>query len=132
MKAKPKQYAVVLYDLVKDAEESQIQPILKQFVDVLIKNNQLSQIEKVINYFYQLWNKEKNIAEAEIISAHKLNDELVDMIKEYLNKKVEDKKVEIETKINKSLKGGFMIRYDDMIIDSTIKNRIRQLKNNLI
>ena len=132
MKITPKQYAQVLYDLVKDADQDQLSVLLGKFVSVLTKNNQVSQLDKIISYFSQIWNKEKGLTQAEIISANKLDEQITEQLKSFVMAKSNNKNVEIKQRIKKGIKGGFIIRFDDKIIDSSIKNKLNQLKNQII
>lgn len=132
MKIKPKQYAQGLLESIKDADKKQAKKIIENLAQVLVDNNQKSQLKKIINYFNLLWNKEKNIVEAEIISASKLDKKTLQILEEFINKKAgDDCQIELSEKIEKDIKGGFIIRLGDQILDASLSGRIRELEKSI-
>ncbi len=131
MKATPKQYAQTLFESVRDASEEESLKVLNNFSKILISNNQVSQLEKILSFFNDIWNKENDILEAEIITVRELSkDDLAD-IEKFVIEKANGKKVDIKTVVNKDLKGGFVVRLGDEIFDSSLKNRISSLRQTL-
>ncbi len=133
MRISSKQYAQALLETLKQEEDKKnIDKILDQFVQVLAQNNDLSQKEQILRVFNRIWNREKGIVEAEIISAYPVSKELSKKLKEVINKEVGDKQVFIKEKTDSSIKGGVVIKFDDKIIDASLKERVKQLKNHLM
>jgi len=132
MKITAKQYAKSLFESVKDADDKEAKETTKRLVELLASNNQVSQLEKISDYFSSIWNKEKGIVKAEIISANKLDDEVIKLLNDYIVKLLGDKKADIKQKIDKKIKGGFIIRLGDKILDSSLSTRINELKKSLV
>ena len=132
MKIVAKQYAQALFLEIKDRAEKDISSIINNFVEILKKDNCLSQMEKIIFYFNDLWKKEYFLVEAEINIARKIEPELKKEIVQYLTKISQAKKINIIEKENKKLVGGFVVKYNDKIIDASVKNKINKFKNSLI
>lgn len=132
MKITAKQYAQSLFEATKDASEKEAKEATKKLAEVLVSNNQTSQLEKVLDYFSSLWNKEKGILEAEIISSNKLDNDTKKVLLEFIDKKTKGKEVEIKETVDKKIKGGFVIRLGDEILDSSLSTRIKELKKSLI
>lgn len=132
MKIVAKQYAQALFLEIKDRAEKDISSIINNFVEILKKDNCLSQMEKIIFYFNDLWKKEYSLVEAEINIARKIEPELKKEIVQYLTKISQAKKINIIEKENKKLVGGFVVKYNDKIIDASVKNKINKFKNSLI
>ncbi len=131
MKIKPQQYAQALFESLDQAQESDYQKIINNFAKLLLEHNQASQLDKIIYFFDKLWNKQKNIISTKIISAHKLDEQTEQLLKKYLEELV-DGKIEFCAEVNQKLKGGFLLRYDDNLIDYSLKNSLRKLKTKLI
>lgn len=132
MKIVVKQYAQALFSEIKDQAEKDISGIINNFVEILKKDNCLSQMEKIIFYFNEFWKKEYSLVEAEISTAREINSELKKDLVEYLTKISQAKKINIVEKENDKLIGGFVVKYNDKIIDASIKNKINKFKNSLI
>ncbi len=131
MKITAKQYAQSLFEATKDASESEAIEVTQKLAEVLASNNQMSQTEKILDYFNSLWNREKGIIEAEVISANELDKEMLTLLNGYIVKLLKDKEVVIKQKIDKSVKGGFIIRLGDKILDASLSTRIKELKKTL-
>ncbi len=131
MKATPKQYAQTLFESVRNVSKEEASKILDNFSKVLVENNQVSQLEKILSYFSNIWNKENNILEAEIITARELNADDLISIKKFAIERAGGKEIDIKVIVDKQLKGGFVVRLGDEIFDSSLKNRIASLKQAL-
>ncbi|MBD3359928.1 MAG: ATP synthase F1 subunit delta [Candidatus Buchananbacteria bacterium] len=131
MKIKPQQYAQVLFESLEQAPQSDWQKMINNFAKLLLEHNQISQLDKIIYFFDKLWNKRKNITSTKIISAYKLDEQTETLLKKYLEKLV-DGEIEFSAEVDKKLKGGFLLRYNDNLIDYSLKNRLRKLKTKLI
>ncbi len=132
MKISPKQYAKALFFEVLNKDNKEVLPIIDRFFDILKSDNSLSKIEKIISHFNDFWKKEHSLVEAEITTARLLDDNLKKEIVNYLLKLSQSDKIKIEEKQDKKIIGGFVIKYNDKILDASIKNKIKNFKNNLI
>jgi F-type H+-transporting ATPase subunit delta len=132
MRAKAKQYAMALFLELKDKEQKDFPPVLDSFFQVLKNDNSISQVEKIIFYFNSLWIKEFSLVEAEIVSANSLEGDIREMVVTYLKKMSKAEGVKIEEKEKKDIIGGLIVKYNDKIIDASLKNKINMLKNSLI
>lgn len=131
MKNSAKQYAQALFLEVKSAKNKN-EDLVNNFVNVLKNDNCFSQLEKIIFYFNELWKKEYSLVEAEISTARKIDDNLKNILSEYLTKISQAKKIKITEKESPKLVGGFVLKYNDKIIDFSIKNKLNKFKNSLI
>lgn len=128
MKITPKQYAISLYESTKKVDEVEIEKRIKNFIDILKKNNNLSLINKIIEKYYEHYRTEKNISKIKITSNEKIDSEILNKIIQKFKKQIE-----IEEKINKSLIGGMIIKIDNsLLIDGSVRRKLEDLKKNLI
>ena len=143
MKIKENQYAKTLYALTKDKDHKEINGVVSNFIKVLAKNGQIKLATKIIQKFNEIWNAGEGIIEAEITSTHKLESAQLHKIESYLKEKYlpatlrvamqagDTKKVIIHNVIDKSIKGGIIIKVKDEILDGSIANQLKMLKTNL-
>ncbi|MFA5413702.1 MAG: F0F1 ATP synthase subunit delta [Patescibacteria group bacterium] len=133
MKIKPKQYAIALYEVIKDAPKEKVRDILSNFVKTLEKNNALRFAPQIIEYFIKYANRAEGIADLKITSTEPIKEDLIEKIKkvapDILGKSF--KKINIQQGTNPELMGGFVLECDDAIFDASIKNKFRILKNHL-
>ena len=131
MKLREAQYAKTLYEVTKGKSQQEIDGAVSEFFKVLIKNGQLNLAKKIIDKFGQIWNKEEGIIDAEVISRNKLEDYQIREIESYLIRKYSAQKISINNKVDEKIKGGVIIRVEDEILDGSIANQLKMLKNNL-
>lgn len=127
-----KQYAKILYKLLDGKNKSEAEKIIEDFVAVLAENNDQGKIKKIISEFGVIWNKEKGIVEAEVLSANELSKDIVKLLDDYIVKLSGAKEVVMSESVDRNLLGGVVIRYGDKVLDGSLKTKINELKNNLI
>lgn len=132
MKIKPKQYAKGLIESIKEMEEKEAKDAIRKFANIIVRNNQISQLDEIIKHFELLWNKQKGIIDVEIISANKLDKETSKLLENYISSLLEDKKANIEYRIDDDIIGGFVVRLGDIILDSSLETRVEEMKKTLI
>jgi F-type H+-transporting ATPase subunit delta len=130
MKINPKKYALALYESVA-LEEGSIENLLKNFVKILAKNNDLSKAKKIEIEFNKIWNKKKGIVDANIISAKKTDQETLEIIENYINKISGSPNVNMQEEIDKNMIGGIIIKYEDKILDGSLRTSLKTLKEKL-
>lgn len=131
MKIKPKEYAQILYEVTKDKKEKEIKPILENFVLLLSRNNDIKKADEIIKKYAEIYSQEEGMVEAELISARELPKNLQEAFKKYINELTGAKKAELKAEIDKSLIGGFILKYGSTIIDASLKNSLHKLKEEM-
>jgi len=132
MKITSRQYAQALYDLTKDKQLAEIKQITKKFVELLINNRDLSKAKEISNRFQKIWLREENIVEANIVSARKLDKDVIKSVSDYIKKTTKAKELIIKEDIDKNILGGVIIKYQDKIMDGSIKTKLIELKKEII
>lgn len=132
MKVKAKQYAQALFLEIKDKNKEESLLIIEKFFNILKQDNNLSQVKKIIFDFSNFWNKEYSLVDASVVIAQSVDKGLEGEIIEYLKKLSKSEKVQVSFEENKKIIGGLVLKYEDKIIDASIKNKINVFKNNLL
>jgi F-type H+-transporting ATPase subunit delta len=132
MKIKDKQYAIALYESLAGKKAGEVKVVVKNFVKILVKNNDLGRLRRIINFFEDVWSKGENEIEAEIISARNVSQDVVRMIYEFIAQKTKAQKVEIEKTIDKDVLGGVVIKYNDKIFDGSVRTKMSALKEKML
>jgi F-type H+-transporting ATPase subunit delta len=132
MRITVKQYAQSLYEVVSKAEDGDLNVALKNFVKMLSARRNLNKAGRIIAEFEKIWNREQGIAEGELVSARKLDENIAPLLHCSIAKLLEVKEVKLENQIDKNILGGFVVKIGDLIIDGSVKNQLNSLKNRLI
>lgn len=128
----PKQYAESLYQCLEGISNKEINIIIENFVKVLKKNNDTNKLNRIIEQFCIIWNKKEGIVDAEIISAKKLDNEIIKSLNYYIFKLSGAKKVFVNQKVDKNILGGVIIKYEDKIFDGSLETKLVELKKDMI
>lgn len=131
MKISVQQYAASLFDSVSGKTEKEVKAALKNFVAILGKNRELNKEEAIIEAFNELWNREHGEVIATLTSARELGSAARETVVDYLKEKTAAKKITLNENIDKSLIGGFVLRYDNKVMDGSLKNSLASLKNKI-
>jgi F-type H+-transporting ATPase subunit delta len=132
MKIAPSQYAQALYGATKEKSQAQIGEAVSSLIKILAKNSQIKESQKIISKFREIYNRENNIVEAEVTTREGIDDDLRKHLRKYVSNKYNAEKVEINNIIDKSIKGGIIIRVGDEVIDGSVVRQLKELKNKLI
>lgn len=118
----PKQQAQVLVDLLDIGSDT----ALAHFIDVVASNRRLTLLP-AIHALYDAFkaNLEASV-DVEVTSAYDLSEQQLDDIKKAL-KKLLNKDINVHTKIDDYLIGGVVIRASDLVIDGSVRGRLKKL-----
>lgn len=109
-----------------------VDEILLNFIKFMISKRVVSYLPKCAECFFDMYYSEKNILSAEVISAVELSDEDKNIICQKLIAKTGKTDVLLKTKIDSSIIGGAILRFDGQEIDYSLKSRLFKIKNRLI
>ncbi|MCK4635426.1 MAG: ATP synthase F1 subunit delta [Candidatus Moranbacteria bacterium] len=132
MKIKSKQYAQALFELTKEKNKSDVDALVLKFVENLKRNSEFKKIDEIIKSFIQIYNRENNIVEAEIMSAKELNVDQLQSVKDFIGKKYESEEVILKNEVDESILGGVSVKVGEEVTDFSIGGQLKQLKNCLV
>lgn len=119
-------------DLLKKLFEEKINQKSLSFLLLLIDKQRFNLLSEIQNWLGKLVNKNKGIVIAEITSAHNIDANTLEAIKQKLeNTLLKNEKVRVESKVEPELIGGLKIRVNDKVYDGSIKGRLESLKRRL-
>ncbi|MDD3006414.1 MAG: F0F1 ATP synthase subunit delta [Candidatus Pacebacteria bacterium] len=124
MKITPKQYAISLYEITRDAKKEESSEMIKSFVDLLRFNNNLSMEKRIVEEYQKYCRKQKGISKVRIKSGEKLSPEIVSSIVKHFAGQVE-----LEEEVEPNLIGGISIEIDDdTLIDGSVRKKLENLR----
>ena len=131
MKITSTQYARSLYELTAGKSQPEVDAVVANFLKVLQKNNQLKLADQIMERFSEIYNRENGMVEAEVATRYKIQDTMTKQIEDFLKKKYRAKEVVLKNVVDEKIGGGVVIRVGDEIIDGSIANQLKELKNKL-
>ncbi|HXK00299.1 MAG TPA: F0F1 ATP synthase subunit delta [Buchnera sp. (in: enterobacteria)] len=107
---------------------NQINLQFQNLIKIMAENKRLHLLKNVLSEFIYLKNNYNGIIEAKIISSQALNELQIHHIFFFLKKKF-NRKINLKYNIDSSIIDGFIIKINNMVIDMSIRGRLKQLEN---
>lgn len=101
------------------------------FIRLLMENSRLEAVDDIFELYSSMYEDYHNIAEAEVISAHKLTSENLEKIRKKLESRY-SKKIKINNQVDPSIIGGLIIKVDNRVIDASISGKLEKLSHSLV
>lgn len=120
----PDQKLTILQALFADT----LNRVTKSFIDIIVKKRREFYLPEIVDSFIAQYKAHKGIASAEVISAEPLGDSLLGDIKDIVIKATGKKQVDLTTKIDKDLIGGFILSFEDKLYDASIAHKLDKLQ----
>ena len=113
------------------ADKNNFSEILKKFLGFVATKNRLFFLAKIIDSFLNLVSNNKGELKAKLISSKKLS---IDEQKKIQNELSKDFKspLNIDYEYNSDLIGGLIIQVGSVMIDTSIKTKLKKLEKNMI
>ena len=118
-------------NIVNEIFKINVSESTSSLINFMLLKNREEHILEVFELFLSKVNDYKGITTAYIASAIQLTDKNISDIKANLSKKL-NKQVNVELIIDTTLIGGLCIKVDDLIIDSSIKKQLSDIKKDLL
>ena len=116
--------------LLKIIEGAPSEKKLKGLVNTLRKNKRLNLFENILTEFQDVLFEKRGYQKAKVTTAHPINDETKNSIKELLNNQY-GSKINLEFQINQALLGGMTVVVGSKMIDLSVLNQVSKFTNNV-
>jgi F-type H+-transporting ATPase subunit delta len=110
-----------------DRTVSDADPVVVNFLKLLIENHRMPVIFRVRREFDQLWQEENKLLPVQVTSAVELDPSTVSQIGDRIAEQT-GRKVELSAIVDPDVLGGLVVRVGNSILDASIRNRLEQLR----
>ena len=117
--------------ILEIAKQNSFSEILKKFLGFVALKNRLFFLEKIISSFSNLLSKNKGELKAKLTSSKELSLEDQKKIQNELSKDFKSQ-LKIDYKYDPSLIGGLVIQVGSVMIDTSIKNKLKKLEKSML
>ncbi len=108
---------------------SKFDELTMAFLRILTKKGRERYLPEIVNEFIHEYKKYKHITTVHLTTAAPLSEVAVKKIHDQLEaSKQTDQYVEMETSVDESLIGGFVLEFEGKIYDASVKNKLEELK----
>lgn len=122
--------AAGVYQAIQGKKGKDLDAVIANFSSYLKQHHLVTMIPKILVELEKFYFDDNNIIAAKISSKDKLADKEIKTISELIKKNT-NKTVVAKTEEDKNLLGGAVIKYDDKIIDMSLRYQINNLAKQL-
>ena len=108
------------------AQAMQLDTITANFLGVLAKNRRLGQLPGVIRAFNTLSARHRGELTAEVVSAHSLDDDQVEALKQTLRTRM-GRDINVDLSVDPAILGGLVVKIGSQMIDGSIRTKLNNL-----
>ena len=116
------------YKIVNTITEGKISKITQTFIKLLCSKNRESNLPGIATSFIEQFNKIKGIHKVKLTTAVQVSDEIKNSFIEKIKAATDIKIIELESKVNEELIGGFTLEMDGKLVDASILRDIKDVK----
>jgi F-type H+-transporting ATPase subunit delta len=102
-------------------------PILVNFLELLIENHRMPVIFRVRRAYDALWQEENRLLPVSVTSAVDLDSKTVRQIGDRIAEQT-GRKVELSATVDPDILGGIVVRVGNQVLDASVRNRLDQLR----
>ena len=114
----------------ENLKQGQVQGLAVNLLNLLVRRHRLGLLPRIVETFQSLYNREKGIVIADVISAVPLDDAHQKRVRDQLSK-ITGKTVELRVVQDPSILGGLVTRIGDELIDASVASRLALLAERL-
>ena len=129
-KPNPQYYARALKAALEEGEEERAE-VLSRFCTVLSEDMMLPYTDEILEALRRLYDREEGRVHAHVTSAKELSESEKHIITEYVKEKTDATFVELSEKTDMSLLGGVTLRYENRLLDGSLKHTLKKLSTAL-
>ena len=117
--------------IIKIVDQYNFCQTLKKFLGFLTTKNRLFFLNQIIGSFLDLISSSKRELKAKLLSSKKLSKTELEKIRNELSKDFQSP-IKIDYKYDPNLIGGLIIQVGSVMVDASIKSKLRQLQKSMI
>jgi F-type H+-transporting ATPase subunit delta len=113
--------------LILQALGAKISDELNRFIDIILENNREYILPEILNRYLSYYREKNNILSAKMTSSTKINNETSERLFSMIEK-ITNSKIEMETEIDPTIIGGFILEVDNMRWEASIANELERIR----
>ncbi len=114
--------------ILKAIFSGKVQTLTDEFIQIVARKGRENHIPEICDAFVSQYNKLHKITKAKLVSASAIDEELINKVKAIVTKNTGAASVELETSVDEKLIGGFVLRFDDKLLDNSVAHKLEKLK----
>ena len=114
--------------IIKAVTQGKVSDLTIVFYKLLLTKGRESDLPEITGSVIDLYNQTNGIQEVKLTTAVAVGDDLKKDIIAKLKAEAGLNRVELETKVDESLIGGFVLEFNNNLVDTSIQNELREVR----
>ena len=114
--------------IVDQVFSGKINTLVFEFINILVRKRREKYLPEIVQSFVDQYNKKNNITNAELVTSIPANESIINQVRNLIQQQTGSTDITIETKVDPSLLGGFVLKFDDKLFDTSLANKLVELK----
>jgi len=103
-------------------------PLTTAFIGIVLRKHREMILTTIFEQFVEMYKEKEGILDATVYTAVPVSEQITNNIKGFLEKQT-SAHVDLKVKVNEKLLGGFVLRYEDKLIDASVAAQLKALRN---
>ena len=116
--------------IIEQIFKDKFNPITFAFITLVIRKGREAYLPEFATNFLDQYNKLKNIVKVRITTSVPINEELVNRLTTLVKKKTGLQNIELESKIDPDIIGGYILQFEDKLYDTSVSRNLEVLDDN--
>jgi F-type H+-transporting ATPase subunit delta len=117
--------------LVGKILSEKIADLTMNFLKVVIKHNRTTYLPQIIAKYHNLWETRQGYCPVEVTVARVMDAGEVGKLSTDISSAI-NRRIKLELSVDPSIIGGVIIRYDDKVVDNTVRGKLQKAVETII
>ena len=109
-----------------------ISEVTRKFIRLLATKGRENGLIEILGAFIEQYNEQKGIHQVKITTAHPMSEDLKIALVNKLKQETGIPWVQLEEVVNEKIIGGFIMQYDNKLLDTSILSELRDVKRQFL
>ena len=115
--------------ILKEIFSGKFDELTMAFINIVLRKGREGYLPDIVEEFLSQYRALKNISTVKLTTAKEISEASLNAIRQQLkSSSATEANIEIETAVDPSLIGGFVIEFDDKLYDASVAHKLGQLK----
>ncbi len=105
-----------------------ITELSRLFMNLLIRKGREANLREIMVVFCERYDAIKGISRINLTTAIPVSEEIKDILVKKLENETKLTNIHLKTKVDESLKGGFVLEFNNYLVDRSIKRFLKEVK----
>ena len=119
------------WNVISKLTKGKVNDVTTSFMQIILRKHREMILKEIFSQFIEMYREKQGIISASVFTAYPIGDDTKKTFENYLVNKTK-KKVELNAKVKEDVLGGFVLQYDDKLVDASVSTQLKTLRKTLI